>query len=51
MGLDIRLILIANWNKMKTAVCDQHMQVGVVAEQIAEGLDGDDRAGHRIAVP
>jgi hypothetical protein len=27
---------------------DQHMQVGVVAEQIAESLDGDDSAGHRI---
>ena len=24
------------------------MQVGVVAEQITEGLDGDDSAGHRI---
>ena len=35
---------------VKTAVGDQHMQVGVVAEQISEGLDGDDSAGHRIAV-
>jgi len=26
------------------------MQVGVVAEQIAEGLDGDNSAGRRIAV-
>jgi hypothetical protein len=35
---------------MKTAVGDQYMQMGVLAEQIAEGLDGDDSAGHRIVM-
>jgi hypothetical protein len=32
---------------VKTAVGNQHMQVGVVTEQIAEGLNHDDRARHR----
>lgn len=32
---------------LKTTVGDQHMQVGVVADQIAQGLDHDDHAGQR----
>ena len=32
---------------VKTTVGDQHMQVEVVAEQITEGLNGDDSSGHR----
>jgi hypothetical protein len=35
---------------VKTAVGDQHMQVGFIAEQITEGLDGDDSTGHRIVI-
>jgi len=30
---------------VKTAVRDQNMTVGVEAEEVAEGLDGDDGAG------
>ena len=33
---------------VKTAVRDQDVAVGIEAEEVAEGLDGDDGAGNRI---